>query len=181
MPDLTLYSPDISCEHCIATINDAVSTVPGARFLHGDHAGKRFTVSVESGAVLDKVTTAVSEQGYPLGEAAVAVPTPEPENAGWTPNYRVTRTDLGADVNYDCPCSCESGASFDRSATEQELSGCCCGRQLVVGMNAEIRLKSLIDTSNAYRIDTQEITMPWGQMMQAALAIPTDVERDTNG
>ncbi len=175
MPQMTLYSPEITCEHCIATIESAVSAVPGARFLHGDHDGKQFTVEVESGAVLDTVTAALQEQGYPLGEAAAAGGAAQPAAAAdWLPEYRVTRTGAGADVNYACPCSCEAGFAFDRSQSDQQSESCCCGRQLLVGVDVEARLRSLLDAPDAYRLDIQEIAMPWGQPMQAALATPRE-------
>jgi len=175
MPQLTLYSPEITCEHCITTIESAVGAVPGARFLHGDPDGKLFTVEVESGAVMDAVTAALQEQGYPLGEAAAAGGAARPATSDdWLPEYRVTRTDTGADVNYACPCSCEAGFAFDRSRAEQQPESCCCGRQLLIGVEAGARLRSGLDAPDGYRLDIQEIAMPWGQPMEAALAIPRD-------
>ena len=36
MPQITLFAPDVTCDHCIATIQKAVGTVDGATFLEGD-------------------------------------------------------------------------------------------------------------------------------------------------
>lgn len=177
MPQLTLYSPEITCEHCITTIESAVGAVAGARFLHGDPDGKLFTVEVESGAVLDAVTAALQEQGYPLGEAAAAGGTEQPAVAAdWLPEYRVTRTDAGADVNYacPCPCSCEAGFAFDRAQGDRQPESCCCGRQLLIGVDAGARLRSMLDAPDGYRLDIQDIEMPWGQPIEAALAIPRE-------
>ena len=175
MPQMTLYSPEITCEHCIATIEKTVGAVPGARFLHGDPDEKRFTVELDSGAVLDALAAALHEEGYPLGEASAVAGAAQPAAAAdWRPEYRVTPTDAGADVNYACPCPCEAGFAFDRSQSEQQPVGCCCGRQMLVGVDVGARLRSMLDAPDAYRLDIQEITMPWGQPMQAALAIPRD-------
>lgn len=173
MPQITLHSPEITCEHCIATISETVAAVSGARFVSGDPERKQFVIEVDGGAVLDAVAAALAEEGYPLGDA--------PEDTGasngaadadWRPEYRVTATEAGADVNYACPCSCEAGFALDRSRAEQDAEGCCCGRQIIVGAGAEARLRSALDGGGAYRIDVQELTMPWGQPLQAALAIP---------
>ena len=96
----------------------------------------------------------------------------ERASAGWRPEYRVTRTDAGADVNYDCPCSCDAGFAFDRSQTEQAPGSCCCGRRIIVGPDAEGRLRSALRDPDTYELDIQEIAMPWGEPAQAALAIP---------
>ena len=69
MPQMTLYAPDITCEHCIATIGKAVATVEGARFIAGDPDSKAFAIDIASGAVLDRVAAALAAEGYPLGDA----------------------------------------------------------------------------------------------------------------
>ncbi len=96
----------------------------------------------------------------------------ETTSAGWRPEYRVTRTDAGADVNYDCPCSCDAGFAFDRSQTEQAPESCCCGRRIVVGPDAASQLRSALSEPDTYQFDVQQIAMPWGEPVQAALAIP---------
>ncbi len=75
-------------------------------------------------------------------------------------------------MNYDCPCSCEAGFAFDRSQSEQTPGSCCCGRRIVVGPDAEARLRSALSDSDTYEFEIQEIAMPWGEPVQAALAIP---------
>ena len=37
MPQITLFAPDVTCDHCIATIQKAVGTVDGATFLEYRH------------------------------------------------------------------------------------------------------------------------------------------------
>ena len=152
MPQMTLYSP----ENQLRTLHRhhrqdgrcgrgraASSTVTPTR------GGSPW--SWDSGAVLDALAAALHEEGYPLGEASAAVGAAQPAApAEWRPEYRVTRTDAGADVNYACPCSCEAGFAFDRSQSEQQPEGCCCGRQMLIGVDAEARLRSMLDATDAY-------------------------------
>lgn len=179
MPQITLHSPEITCDHCIATISETVEAVSGARFVTGDPDRRQFVIEIDGGAVLDAVSSALAEAGYPIGDAPEETASSGDAadgaaDADWRPEYRITATEAGADVNYTCPCSCEAGFALDRSRTEQDAEGCCCGRQIIVGAGAEARLRSALDGGTAYRIDVQELTMPWGQPLQAALAIPED-------
>lgn len=172
---ITLSAPDITCEHCIATIERTVDAIDGARFLHGNDLTQTFAVEVESGAVLDAVSAALAAEGYPLGEARAASagePASAVDESTWTPAYRVTRTEVGADVNYACPCSCDAGFALDRSKANQDPESCCCGRQILVGPEAETRLRGALEEPGAYRYDRQAVTMPWGQPLEVALAIP---------
>lgn len=180
MLELTLTSAEISCDHCISTIRETVDALEGARFLSGDPATKQFAIEVSSGAVLDAVGTALAEVGYPLGAAATpasavaSVAGLEMAGEAWMPIYRVTKTDVGADVNYACPCSCEAGFALDRSRSEQAPESCCCGRQIMVGADAESRLRSALGSPEAYAFDLQTVSMPWGQPLEVALAIPRE-------
>lgn len=194
MPQMTLYAPDISCEHCIATIERVIGTVHGARFLHGDPNAREFAVELERGAVLDELEAVLSSEGYPLGDAPplpgagvkrlelmdlgsggmAGMAQRGAATAGTHPTYRVTRTEAGADVNYDCPCSCTAGFAFDRGSVEQAPESCCCGRQMLVGRDAESRLRAALDDPQAYVIDVQQVAMPWGQPLDVALAVPQD-------
>ncbi len=97
------------------------------------------------------------------------------DEAEWRPaGYRITATEAGANVNYDCYCGCDAGFALDRSTAEQSPEHCCCGNQMLVGTRAQQRLQDTLDDAKAYRVDTQSVVMPWGEEMDAALAIPTD-------
>jgi len=192
MIQLTLYAPDITCEHCVGTIESTAQTVPGIRFLHGDPNAREFAVEVERGAALDELEVALAAAGYPLGDAPgipgagvarldlldlrpaqpAATAMPAGSTGAWTPTYRVTRTEAGADVNYECPCGCTAGFAVDRARAEQAPESCCCGRTLLVGRDAEARLRATLDRPDDYTIDVQAIAMPWGQPLEAALAVP---------
>lgn len=72
MPQATLFAPDVTCDHCIATIKKAVEGVEGARFLDGDPDSKSFSVDLAQGALLDRLAEVLAAEGYPLGEARPA-------------------------------------------------------------------------------------------------------------
>jgi copper chaperone CopZ len=182
MPQLTLYAPAIHCDHCIATIRRTVDAQPGARFLDGNWETRSFDIEIDSGAVLDAVAAALSAEEYPLGDAESAAAAIAATGGGAVaegpthPSYRVTRTEAGADLNYECPCGCTAGFAFDRSQAEQAPESCCCGRMMLVGARAAERLRGALDESAHYPVDVQTVTMPWGQPMEAALATPHEAE-----
>ncbi len=169
---MTLHAPAISCEHCIATIERAVSETPGAMFVSGNIEGRRFAIEVVEGAVLDQVARVLADEGYPLGPALDAAAALEGVAADAPPMYRVTPTDAGAEINYDCPCGCVAGFAFNRAIASAEPESCCCGRTMLAGRSAEERLRSGLSQPDAYHLDVQTLTMPWGQPMEVALAIP---------
>lgn len=186
MPQMTLFAPDITCDHCINTIKNAVGTVEGARFIAGDPESRTFSVDVASGAVLDRVAEALAEEGYPLGEAPApgAAPTTgevlpmaggtgamHHQQAGFKPQYlKIEKTDAGADITYSCPCGSTTEVfHLDRAQGDQEPHSCC-GHHTLVGVNAAARLRARV--GDGYDIDVQTVTMPWGQPVEAAQAIP---------
>jgi copper chaperone len=66
MPQTVLEAPDISCDHCIVTIEKAV-TRAGARFVSGDPQKKQVTVDYDPAAVsLETIEQAMEEEGYPV-------------------------------------------------------------------------------------------------------------------
>jgi len=186
---MTLFAPDITCDHCIATISKAVGTVEGARFIAGDPDSRTFAVEVASGAVLDRVAETLAEEGYPLGEAPApgAAPAASKMDAlpmagasmggmhgkpqpGFKPQYlKVEKTDAGADITYSCPCGSTTEVfHLDRSQADQAPHSCC-GHHTLVGPNAAERLRARVGED--YDIDVQTITMPWGQPVEAAQAV----------
>ena len=66
MTKVTLEAPDISCDHCIASIQKAVTRLPGVRFLEGDPTTKQVTLEYDPGSVqLDAIERAMEAEGYP--------------------------------------------------------------------------------------------------------------------
>ena len=93
----------------------------------------------------------------------------------WSPSdYRVAATEAGANVNYDCYCSCDAGFAFDRSAADATAESCCCGNRMLVGADAGTRLGAALPDAPAFRMDVQQVAMPWGEAVEVALAIPQD-------
>lgn len=67
MTQVTLEAPDISCDHCIMTIEKAVTRLPGVRFLSGDPNGKQVTVEYDPAQVdPSAIEGAMEEEGYPV-------------------------------------------------------------------------------------------------------------------
>lgn len=190
MPRVTLHAPDITCEHCIATIRRTADAVDGASFVSGDPDARAFVVDLSTGGALDALASALSDAGYPLADASDAatagavVDEPaspsdashtaggDPRAVGWQPAYRVTRTPAGADVNYDCYCGCDAGFALDRAQADPAAESCCCGNHMLVGRGAGERLRARLDAAASYRVEVTPVAMPWGQPLEVALAIP---------
>ncbi len=186
MPQMTLYAPDITCDHCIATIKTAATGIEGVRFIAGDPDARSFRLDVPSGAALDALAVALADEGYPLGGpedapsgGGMAVPMASmPSNVtmlpmagakpAFVPTYRPQASPAGADVVYSCPCGSTTEVfHYDRSRTEQAPHACC-NHQVLIAPDAAARLRAL----DGYQvIDVQTVTMPWGQPMEAAMAI----------
>ncbi|MSQ42259.1 MAG: copper chaperone [Dehalococcoidia bacterium] len=173
---MLLSSPEITCDHCIATIRNTVETTAGVRFISGDPDARTFVIDATSGTLLDALGAALAAAGYPLGDIPAgggdAHGTRPP---GWRPaGYRIERTAVGANVNYDCFCGCDAGFALDRSNGAPAPESCCCGNRMLVGAHAAARLAAVLDAPERYRIDVQPVVMPWGQPLEAAVAIPLD-------
>jgi len=173
---MLLSSPEITCDHCIATIRRVAEATDGVAFLSGDPDRRTFVVDVDGGAALDRLDAALAAEGYPLGDVgAEPQETQSAKSPDWTPTaYRVERTDVGANVNYDCYCGCDAGFALDRSQADQQTESCCCGNHILVGIDAGSRITAKLDDASAYRVDVQTTTMPWGQPIEVAVAIPIE-------
>ena len=67
MERTTLEAPDISCDHCITSIEKAVTKLPGVRFVSGDPERKQVIVEYDSSTVeLGAIERAMEEEGYPV-------------------------------------------------------------------------------------------------------------------
>ncbi len=67
MKSVTLYAPDISCEHCIMAIKRAVTALPGVTYVEGDPRSKKVTVTYDEAQVdLDAIKSSMAEEGYPV-------------------------------------------------------------------------------------------------------------------
>ena len=67
MTKATLEAPDISCDHCILSIQNAVTKLPGVSFLSGDPGSKRVVLEYDPSSVsLEAIEQAMEEEGYPV-------------------------------------------------------------------------------------------------------------------
>ncbi len=64
-----LTAPDISCDHCVATINRAVGGLDGVSRVEADAATKQVRVEYDPERVsLAEIETVMAEEGYPVQE-----------------------------------------------------------------------------------------------------------------
>jgi len=67
MAKVTLVAPDISCDHCIASIRKAVTKLPGVQFLAGDPGRKQVSLEYDPAmAELAAIEQAMADAGYPV-------------------------------------------------------------------------------------------------------------------
>ena len=67
MPEVTLEAPEISCDHCIGTIEKAVTKIAGVRFISGDPETKTVKIEYDPAvAGIGEIQSAMEEEGYPV-------------------------------------------------------------------------------------------------------------------
>ncbi len=64
----TLNVPNISCHHCVNTIQRELGQVKGVAEVHADVQTKQVSVKVDSPATLETVLKTLREIGYPPAE-----------------------------------------------------------------------------------------------------------------
>ena len=69
MNTLTLHVPNISCAHCVHTIQVELGEQPGVRSVHADPQTKIVTVSYEPPASPASISALLTEIDYPPEEA----------------------------------------------------------------------------------------------------------------
>lgn len=67
MQEKTVHIPNISCNHCVATIKREVGIVAGVSSVEGDAATKNITFKFDSPATLEEIAALLVELGYPEG------------------------------------------------------------------------------------------------------------------
>jgi copper chaperone len=64
---VTLTAPDISCGHCVATINKAVGGLDGVQQVEAEEATKQVHISYDPAKVtLAQIEATMEEEGYPV-------------------------------------------------------------------------------------------------------------------
>ena len=66
MKTITLTIPNISCNHCVMTIQREAGFVDGADFVRGDAETKTATFEVASDESLTALKSTLAEAGYPV-------------------------------------------------------------------------------------------------------------------
>ena len=64
-----LSVPDISCEHCVATINKALGALPGVESVRTDIPSKTVTLRYDPGQVtIDNIEATLDDAGYTIAK-----------------------------------------------------------------------------------------------------------------
>jgi copper chaperone CopZ len=66
MTTLTFSIPNISCGHCVHTIQSEVSELPGVKSVVADQATRKATVTFEPPATEEKIKALLAEIDYPV-------------------------------------------------------------------------------------------------------------------
>ncbi|MCL4294339.1 MAG: heavy-metal-associated domain-containing protein [Anaerolineae bacterium] len=69
MTTLTVKAPNISCSHCVHTIQNEVGELPGVKSVQAKEDTKLVTISFEPPATQEQIEKLMAEIGYPI-EAA---------------------------------------------------------------------------------------------------------------
>ncbi|MEJ2723612.1 MAG: heavy-metal-associated domain-containing protein [Deltaproteobacteria bacterium] len=65
MEKTTLSIPNISCGHCVMTIEREITDISGVSEVKGDVGSKQVTVSWDAPASLEKIKDTLKEINYP--------------------------------------------------------------------------------------------------------------------
>ena len=69
MPSITLTSPNISCGHCVHTIESELGELPGVRRVQADADSKKVTIDFEAPATIGQIAAVLRDIDYPADEA----------------------------------------------------------------------------------------------------------------
>lgn len=69
MPSITLTSPNISCDHCVRTIERELGEVQGVRRVQADVDTQKITIDFEAPATIGQIAGVLRDIDYPAEEA----------------------------------------------------------------------------------------------------------------
>jgi len=69
MTTLTVKAPNISCGHCVHTIEDEVGELAGVKSVQAQEDSKVVTVTFETPATTEQIEALMAEIGYPAEPA----------------------------------------------------------------------------------------------------------------
>jgi copper chaperone CopZ len=61
----TFHVPNVSCQHCVRRITQALTALPGVQTVRVDIPTKQVEVTYEGADTLDRVRATLEEIGYP--------------------------------------------------------------------------------------------------------------------
>ena len=68
---ITLSVPDVSCAHCVAAVDEALSPMAGVSAVTTDLASKQVSISYDpAGVSVDQIAAALDEAGYPVSQSS---------------------------------------------------------------------------------------------------------------
>lgn len=70
MEEKTFLVPNISCGHCVHTVESELADLPGVKSVHADEASKKVTVQWQDPANWAKIQKVLTEIEYPAEELA---------------------------------------------------------------------------------------------------------------
>lgn len=68
MEKTTFSIPNISCDHCVMTIQRELGEIKGIEEVKGDANTKEITVQWDSPATMEKIKSALKEINYPAAD-----------------------------------------------------------------------------------------------------------------
>jgi len=75
LQEVTLSVPDVSCEHCVKTVNGALGTLPGVEAVNTDIPTKSVHFRYDPGQVsLQKIEEVLDDAGYTVSQEVVPTP-----------------------------------------------------------------------------------------------------------
>lgn len=65
--EITLTAPDISCGHCVSSIQEAITALPEVEFITGNPDTKTIVLRYNPAVTpISKITAVMEEEGYPV-------------------------------------------------------------------------------------------------------------------
>lgn len=69
MQDIVLSIPDVSCEHCVKTVNGALGTLPGVETVSTDISTKSVHLRYDPGQLsMEQIETTLDDAGYTVAK-----------------------------------------------------------------------------------------------------------------
>ncbi|GAC1447304.1 MAG: copper chaperone CopZ [Ktedonobacteraceae bacterium] len=73
--DVTLSVPDVSCEHCVKTINGVLGALPGVEAVSTDIPSKTVHLRYDANQLsLEQIETTLDDEGYTVSKEPASTP-----------------------------------------------------------------------------------------------------------